>query len=156
MILNDAIIVVSIFSIFAFALSVIDVRTHTLPNRLVFASLLAVLCTQITICVQEHSWQQLVMSTQTAGKTLLVYSLLFLFSAGRLGMGDVKYSLPIGLTIGWFAPTYWLLGIWITFLLAALVALVQIARNQTSLHSSIPFGPFMSLSVFACFILQSV
>ena len=80
-----------------------------------------------------------------------IYCVLFVLSRGSLGMGDVKFAFPLGLTVGWFAPDLWLMAIFTTFLLAGVVAVIGLAAKRIERTSHIAFGPYMFLgSLFIC------
>lgn len=123
-------------------LAVVDYRTHRLPNRLVgwFAAiqLLALICL----------WhpEKLQAAVLTALATTVIYTFLFLISRGSLGMGDVKFSFPLGLTVGWYAPSAWFLAIFLTFVLAGFVSITEIVLKRKTLKSRFAFGPYMYLT----------
>ena len=126
-------------------LSIIDFKSHRLPNRLVgwftasqiffigavgwIASDLARLTTALGIAVA----------------TMIVYVLLYLVSRGSLGMGDVKFAFPLGLCVGWYSADYWLVAIFISFLLAGLVAVIGLVTKRMTRKSRLAFGPYMFL-----------
>jgi leader peptidase (prepilin peptidase)/N-methyltransferase len=82
----------------------------------------------------------------TALATTVTYILLYLISRGSLGMGDVKFSFPLGLTVGWYAPSDWLLTILLTFVLAGLVSITEVILKRKTLKSRFAFGPYMYLT----------
>jgi leader peptidase (prepilin peptidase)/N-methyltransferase len=89
--------------------------------------------------------------------TSAIYLILFALSRGALGMGDVKFAFPLGLTIGWYVPDMWLMAIFSSFLCAGVVALIGIAAKRITRNSPIAFGPFMflgSLFVIAFSVLS--
>jgi leader peptidase (prepilin peptidase)/N-methyltransferase len=89
--------------------------------------------------------------------TTAIYLILFMLSRGALGMGDVKFAFPLGLTVGWYAPELWLMAIFSSFLCAGVVALIGIAAKRITRNSPIAFGPFMflgSLFVIAFSVLS--
>jgi len=141
------------FALFAIPLSVIDVRRHILPNRIIFAGSTTILILEATLGGTVNDWRLLWHSLWIASQTLLVYICLLAASRGQLGMGDVKYSFMAGLTIGWAAPELWLVSIWLAFTSAGLWVLLGLARHTHQRHSTIAFGPFMSISVLSCALI---
>lgn len=79
----------------------------------------------------------------------IIFGLLILATRGRgMGMGDLKFAVPLGLIFGW--PDI-LLIIGIAFIIGALVGgYAMIIRGKT-LKSALPFGPFLSLSAAIIF-----
>jgi leader peptidase (prepilin peptidase)/N-methyltransferase len=80
-----------------------------------------------------------------AAVTMFVYLLLYLFSRGSLGMGDVKFAFPLGLCIGWYSADHWLVAIFVSFLSAGLVAVIGLATKRMTRKSRLAFGPYMFL-----------
>jgi len=123
-------------------LAVVDYQTHRLPNRLV--SWLTV--TQLVALTFLWQPEKLQAALLTALATTVTYILLYLISRGSLGMGDVKFSFPLGLTVGWYAPSNWLLTILLTFVLAGLVSITEVILKRKTLKSRFAFGPYMYLT----------
>jgi len=75
-------------------------------------------------------------------------SLLFFFLLNRIkirgseamGMGDVKYSLFMGLFLGW--PNT-LVAIYFAFVIGAIVSIVLLVFKIIKRENPIPFGPFL-------------
>jgi leader peptidase (prepilin peptidase)/N-methyltransferase len=145
-----------VFMIFAIALSYIDAKRHILPNRLVLASLTAILATEIGLVMTSQDITKFSESVIVGLETLLVYICLLVVSRGKLGMGDVKYSFVTGLVMGWVAPQMWLVCIWLAFTLASLWVLVTARQVHRTRHSHIAFGPFMSIAVAICAVAGQI
>jgi leader peptidase (prepilin peptidase)/N-methyltransferase len=75
----------------------------------------------------------------------LVAAVLRWLGRGRLGRGDVYFSLLLGAVIGWLDPwaiaTAWAL----TAFSAAVFAGVGLCTGRLARDSAVPFGPFMVL-----------
>jgi leader peptidase (prepilin peptidase)/N-methyltransferase len=73
--------------------------------------------------------------------------LLFLIQAliypAGIGWGDVKLSGVLGLYLGWLGVGPLVAGLFLGYLLAALVGLVLLAARRATRRSQIPFGPFL-------------
>ena len=123
-------------------LAVVDYQTHRLPNRLVGWLTLTQLIA-LTFLWQPGKLQAALL---TALATTVTYTLLYLISRGSLGMGDVKFSFPLGLTVGWYAPSHWLVTILLTFVLAGLVSITEVILKRKTLKSRFAFGPYMYLT----------
>ena len=142
-----------ILLLFGLSLSIIDIRSHRLPNQVVAAMTLISLSVQAVIALTQSQLDRLIAALATALVTTLVYLLLCICSRGSMGMGDVKFAFPLGLAIGWYNPEQWLPAIFITFCLAGLVALTGIALKRTSWKSALALGPYMFIaSGFVCLI----
>lgn len=134
---------------FGIRLSAIDLKVHRLPNYLVawFTAIQVV----TLIALNLGDLKQLKVSLLVAVGTNAVYLILFVLSRGALGMGDVKFAFPLGLTVGWFAPDSWLTAILVSFVLAGVIAAIGLATKRIERTSHIAFGPYMFLgSFFVC------
>ena len=139
--------------LFGLWLSIIDIRSHRLPNKAVTAMTLVSISVQALIALTQSQLDRLIAALATALVTTLVYLLLYVCSRGSMGMGDVKFAFPLGLAIGWYNPEQWLPAIFITFCLAGLVAITGIALKRTSWKSALALGPYMFVaSGFVCLI----
>jgi leader peptidase (prepilin peptidase) / N-methyltransferase len=139
--------------LFGLWLSIIDIRSHRLPNQVVAAMTLISLSVQAVIALTQSQLDRLIAALATALVTTLVYLLLYVCSRGSMGVGDVKFAFPLGLAIGWYNPEQWLPAIFITFCLAGLVAITGIALKRTSWKSALALGPYMFVaSGFVCLI----
>lgn len=126
---------------FGITLSVIDFREHRLPNRWVAWFTLAQATTVISLSLGNP--KSLSETFQVATLTTAIYLILFVLSRGSLGMGDVKFAFPLGLSIGWIAPALWLEAIFLGFVGAGIVAAIGLASKRMKLTSHLAFGPFM-------------
>jgi leader peptidase (prepilin peptidase)/N-methyltransferase len=142
-----------ILLLFGLWLSIIDIRSHRLPNQVVAAMTLTSFLVQALIALTQSQFDRLIAALATALATTLVYLLLYMCSRGSMGMGDVKFAFPLGLAIGWYNPEKWLSAIFLTFCLAGIVALTGIALKRTSWKSALALGPYMFIaSGFVCLI----
>jgi len=142
-----------VFLIVGGQLSLIDLRSHRLPNRLIVICTAGILALQITYCLATGTISALTQSGLTVGKIFTAYVLLYILSRGQLGMGDVKFAIPVGLIIGWFQPNAWLISLLLTFLLAGLIGLIGLISRKLDRKSHIPFGPLMYIGSLLTLLL---
>jgi leader peptidase (prepilin peptidase)/N-methyltransferase len=133
-----------VFIGFGTRLSAIDIKVHRLPNQLVAWFTATQIATLIALSLDDIN--DLKLPVLVAVGTSAIYSILFILSRGSLGMGDVKFAFPLGLTVGWYAPELWLMAIFGTFLSAGVVALVGIITKRMNRQSKLALGPYMFLS----------
>jgi leader peptidase (prepilin peptidase)/N-methyltransferase len=133
-----------VFIGFGTRLSVIDLKVHRLPNQLVAWFTATQIATLIALSLDDIN--DLKLPVLVAVGTSAIYLILFALSRGSLGMGDVKFAFPLGLTVGWYAPELWLIAIFGTFLSAGVVALVGIIAKRMNRESKLALGPYMFLS----------
>jgi leader peptidase (prepilin peptidase)/N-methyltransferase len=136
------------FAYFGIRLSIIDFKTHRLPNKLVGWFALIEIFTFGSLSWYTDDAARVVAALGVAAITTTAHLMLYLFSRGSLGMGDVKFAFPLGLCIGWYSPDYWLVAIFVSFLIAGLVAVIGLVTKRMTRNSRLAFGPFMLASAF--------
>ena len=151
--------------------SVIDLFTYTIPDRVIFPMLGVSIGVIILISLYYGDANAIV----SALVGMLVYAMLlflpFVIKPNALGFGDVKLALLMGLFIGWLGD--WVLairlvlialimgcmlgfliggGLWLTrkitgreVLLDPLVAEGELEAQDGLLHTTFPFGPALAL-----------
>jgi leader peptidase (prepilin peptidase)/N-methyltransferase len=70
----------------------------------------------------------------------------FLFKAEAMGLGDVKFSVFLGLILG-PRPTFD--AVVLGLVLAGVVAIALVALRRRSMRDSIPYGPFLATGAIA-------
>lgn len=140
-------------------LTVIDVRHHLLPNRIVFPSyaIAGVLLLGAAIAVALDggpagntpdggaSFLGVPALGIVAGGAVLwlFYFILRLVYPPGMGFGDVKLAGVLGLYLGYLGWEHVFAGTFAAFLFGGLWSLGVLAVRRGTLKSSIPFGPFM-------------
>ncbi len=69
-----------------------------------------------------------------------IFALIYFFSRGGMGAGDVKFAAMIGSFLG---VKLLLVSVFIAFISGAAVGMLLIIISKKGMKSSIPFGPFM-------------
>ena len=155
------------FAVMAARLTVIDVRHHLLPNRIVFPSyaIAGVLLLGAAVAITLSSGAAGNLSTGAAGSApdggasflgvpalgivaggavlWLFYFILRLVYPPGMGFGDVKLAGVLGLYLGYLGWAHVFAGTFAAFLFGGLWSLGVLAARRGTLKSSIPFGPFM-------------
>lgn len=130
------------------ALSLIDLDTHTLPNRIVLPAYAvgAALLVGAAVCTSE--WDRLV----TAGFGLLIagglFLVLHLISPRGMGGGDVKLAGVLGLFLGWMGWGPLAIGLLSAFVLGGLFGIVVLVVHRSGRKTGIPFGPWMLIGAW--------
>ena len=128
----------------AWPLTVIDLREHRLPNRLVLPAFPVAFLAQLIATIISADWARQLFA-------LLVALAVAAIGLGAnyidaLGMGDVKLATVIALTLGYFNPWLPVIAIGIAFVLAFAVVIVLITLGKVKIGSSIPLGPYLLVS----------
>ena len=130
----------------AWPLTVIDLREHRLPNRLVLPAFPVALLAQLIATIISADWARQLSAVLIA----LAVGVIGLGAnyIDTLGMGDVKLATVIALTLGYFNPWLPVIAIGIAFVLAFAVVIVLITLGKVKIGSSIPLGPYLLVSFF--------
>ena len=124
-------------------LTLIDVRSHRLPNAIVLPSY-AVLAMLFTgACLFGAPWQNLLRAAIGAATLFGFYWLLRAIRPGGMGGGDVKLAGVLGLYLGWLGWGPVIVGGFLGFLLGAVVGIGILLTRKGGRKTAIPFGPFM-------------
>ena len=139
---------------FGARLSIIDFKSHRLPNHLVGWFVAVEILIMAVISWMASDLDRFGTALGIAGVTTIVYLLLYLVSRGSLGMGDVKFAFPLGLCVGWYSANQWLVAIFVSFLIAGLVAVIGLVTKRMTRKSRLAFGPYMFLGTFLVCVFE--
>ena len=141
------------FAACATVLSIVDLAEKRLPNAVVFPALGAVAVLLVPVTWATGVWMSLVWALVGSAAMFAVYFVLALISPASMGMGDVKLALVIGLLLGWFGLSTWLVGLLAAFVVGGVIALVALVLKRVTLRGSIPFGPSMLVGALVAVML---
>lgn len=128
------------------ALSVIDVETHRLPDRIVLPALIAMPVLLAVASAGTGDWSALVRAL-IGGLSLGVayFVMAFAYPAG-MGLGDVKLAPVVGAFMAWLGWGVFAVGAFGAFLIGAVLAVVLKLASKSHTDggkTGIPFGPSM-------------
>jgi leader peptidase (prepilin peptidase)/N-methyltransferase len=156
------------FSVMAVRLTVIDVRHHLLPDRIVFPSyaIAGVLLLGAAASLFLPGGQDMAgtadagafgvpgLRVLAGGAVLwLFYFLLHAVYPPGMGFGDVKLAGVLGMYLGFLGWGHVLAGTLAAFVLGGLWSVAFLASRRGTLQSAIPFGPFMLAGAAAAMLL---
>ncbi|WP_053353386.1 prepilin peptidase [Leucobacter musarum] len=157
-----AVIAGALFGAWSIALSIVDIRSHRLPNRWVLAATAtvvpALLMSGSTRWIADASRAPgageragatvLLDTVAVAGALGLGFWLLWRFAPSGLGGGDVKLAPLIGAMLG-FAGGWQgaLIGVFAAFVAAAAWGLVMRARRPSA-RAAVAFAPCLCLGAW--------
>ena len=128
-------------------LSVIDIREHRLPDRIVLPMYPVLASVLVLSGVLTHRWP-LCSSAIGAGVWLAVIGLVWLISGGRaMGFGDVKLAPLLGASLGWISVDAAFTGLTSCWIIGGLWALLLLVTGHVRRSDAIAFGPFMLLGL---------
>ncbi len=128
------------------AIAVVDLRIWLIPFWMPWAGAAVGLVLISVVSFGIGAPRQIVVAVAGAIGTFLLFFLLFVAAPGKLGFGDVRLALLLGLFLAWMHPILPVYGL----LFGAVLGLVMggialVARGD----SRFPFGPALSLGAMA-------
>ena len=124
------------------AIAVVDLRIWLIPYWMpwVGAAVGLVLISAVSVAIGAPG--QIVVALAGAFGTFLLFLVLFLAAPGKLGFGDVRLALMLGLFLAWMHPILPVYGLLFGSLLGLVMGLVALATRGSS---RFPFGPGLCL-----------
>ena len=126
------------------ALSVIDLDTYLLPNVITYplaGALVALLGLAAAVRADPGPWLR---ALGGGGAAFGFFLVVHLISPRGMGFGDVKLSFSLGVALGWLSWGHVFIGLFLGFLLGALVGGALIVLGRRSRRQHLPFGPFLA------------
>lgn len=136
----------------------IDLAHRIIPNRLTHPLAAWALVVATVLAAVTGAWGQWRLAMVVGfgvSLGLLTVSLVYELVRGQpgIGMGDIKWALPIGITVGWLG-----LGTVVTWLYATMaVSLVAlgglVVTGRARIATRVPYGPFLAAGVVLAVLL---
>lgn len=129
----------------------IDSDVHRLPNGLTYPAYPAVfgLLLLASLVEGDRRW---VGALVGMAALVLLFGLLWLVSRGQVGLGDVKWSGVIGLSLGYLGVDALVVGTLATFLIGGVLALLMLAFRGASGSTPLAYGPAMCAGAFVAIL----
>jgi leader peptidase (prepilin peptidase)/N-methyltransferase len=124
-------------------LTIIDARTHRLPNVVVLPSY-AVIAALLSIASSgTGDWTALARAAIGGGALFTAYLLLALIYPPGMGFGDVKLAGLLGAVLAYRSGPLVVIATLIAFAGGGLAGIAVIVSGRGNAKSALPFGPFM-------------
>jgi leader peptidase (prepilin peptidase)/N-methyltransferase len=126
------------------AISVIDFRLQIIPNRIVYPAIFVSVPLLALAALAQHDGSRLVRALIGAALAWSGLLIIHLISPAGMGFGDVRLSFLLGLFLGWLSYGHIVTGLFLGFLLGAVVGLVLVVLRVRARTDHVPFGPFLA------------
>ena len=127
------------------AISVIDFEHRIIPNRIVYPTIFVCLPLLALAAVVDGDGGRLGRALLGGAAAWALLLLVHLVSPGGMGFGDVRLSFVLGLMLGWLSFSHVVVGVFLGFLLGAVVGLGLVVVGGRSRKDAVPFGPFLAV-----------
>jgi len=114
----------------SFALAMIDLDVHRLPNKIVLPSYGVVLALLVLASLGNDDWDALLRAAIGGAALYALYFLLRLGYPSGMGFGDVKLAGLLGMDLGWLGWGQLAVGAFLGFLLGGLVGGALMVANR--------------------------
>lgn len=135
------------------ALSWIDVEHLVLPKKLVYVHLATVFTLLVVASATTHQWRHLLIGVSCALGWSAVFFLLNFINPRWLGFGDVRFSLVLGLALGWLNFRHVIFGFFAANLIGLMISVVLIVAKKIERSKRLPYGVFLSAGSMASLLL---
>lgn len=132
----------------AVALSLIDLDTKKLPDRLTLPSYVVGTVLLGAAALADGESGRLVRALLGMAALYAFYFLLVLVYPKGMGFGDVKLAGVLGLYLGYLGWPTWTVGTGLGFFLGGIFGAVAMAVGKATRKTNVPYGPFMVLGAF--------
>lgn len=144
-VVRGALVLVALLYLMAIsvALTLIDLDTHTLPNRIVLPAAVVLPVLLGVASAVTGDWWAIARGLIGFAGLGAVYLCLALAVPGGMGFGDVKLAAPLGFGLAYLGWGPLAVGSFAAFLLGGTFAIVLVLLRRAGRGSGIPFGPWM-------------
>ena len=125
-------------------ISVIDFDLHIIPNRLVYPTIFVSVPLLALAAAADGDWAQFRRALLGAALAWLGLLVVHLVSPAGMGFGDVRLAFVLGLFLGWLSLRHVLTGVFLGFLLGAVIGVGLVVLRIRSRKDAVPFGPFLA------------
>ncbi|GEN78853.1 prepilin peptidase [Actinotalea fermentans] len=128
-----------------FALALIDLDVHRLPDAIVLPSYVVVGAGLVLASWLTDDWGALLRALIGGAALWIGYYVLMSVKPGGMGYGDVKLAGLLGAVTAWLGWGAFAIGAFAAFLLGGVYAIGLLLAGRAGRKSRVPFGPWMVL-----------
>jgi leader peptidase (prepilin peptidase)/N-methyltransferase len=130
------------------ALAFTDLEHFLLPIRIVYPVLALEAGLLVMAAAATGQWSRLEVAAVSGVVAAASFFAIHFLNPKWMAFGDVRLAGVIGLALGWLGAAIALLGIFLGFLLGAVVGVALILTKRIDAKAHIPFGVFLAIGAF--------
>jgi leader peptidase (prepilin peptidase)/N-methyltransferase len=134
-----------LFGAIIVVLSVIDLATLKLPRRIIHVGLVGGAVLLVVAALADGEPRRMWWAAAGAAIAFAFFFVVHLASPRSMGFGDVRLSTLLGLHLGWLGLLHVPVGLFLGFLVGAVVGVALMAVGRAGRRTALPFGPFLAL-----------
>lgn len=138
----------AIFSLLVF-IFVYDLKYFIIPNKIIYSAIILAGLRVVLVSFIAGSLSVFSYYLLSAVGAFLFFFMIHYFTEGKgIGFGDVRFAFFMGLFLGF--PNV-LVGLFLAFVLGAIVGLLLMLAKKKGRKDKLPFGPFLIIGTIAAF-----
>ena len=135
----------------------IDLHTKRLPREITYTAIALSAPVLVVAALVNDEAERIWQAALGAAIALAIMGLIYVASRGGMGDGDVRLSPLLGMHLGYLNPGIVPIGLFLGFLLGAVVGLIAMGVGGAGRKTALPFGPFLAAgTVIAVFVGQDI
>jgi leader peptidase (prepilin peptidase)/N-methyltransferase len=139
------------------ALVCIDLKEFRLPREITYTAFVIGGVGLVVAALVDGRSERIRDALIGAGIALAIMWVIYLASRGGMGDGDVRLAPLLGLYLGYLDPGIVPIGLFLSFLVGAVVGAITIAVGKAGRKTVLPFGPFLAAgTLLAIFVGQDL
>lgn len=141
-------VILLVFAGLSIPIAFIDIRRHIIPDYLIFSGLVSTMALRLVDNPRSSIY------FGAAGAVMAVlFGLIWYFSEGKLGFGDVKLAGYIGIVLGFRLFPF---ALFFTGLSALLVYIPLLSLGKRRLSERVAFAPFLLSGSWIAILAHSI
>ena len=126
------------------AISVIDLELYIIPNRIVYPTLAIAAPLLVAAALLNDDVDAIKRAAIGGLAAFIALFVIHVISPRGMGFGDVRLSGVLGMYLGWIDLSLVFLGLFLGFLLGAVVGIGLMVVGRRGRKDAVPFGPFLA------------
>ena len=131
------------------ALVWIDLREFRLPREITYTAVALSTPIIVIAALVDDQPERIWHAALGAGVALAIMLAIYAASRGGMGDGDVRLAPLLGLHLGYITPGIVPIGLFLGFVLGAVVGVLAMAVGRAGRKTALPFGPFLAAGTVA-------
>jgi leader peptidase (prepilin peptidase)/N-methyltransferase len=126
------------------ALSGVDLDTKTLPRQMIYVAAAIAVPLLVAGALLEAEPERIWWAAAGAAIGVAALGAIHLAAPHGMGLGDVRLAGLLGLHLGWLSIGHVPVGLFLGFVLGAVVGVAMMAVGRAGRKTALPFGPFLA------------
>lgn len=136
-------VVLCYFAFIGVVLSIIDLKTMTLPTKLIYPTWIGSVALLSIASYVMKDFDSIKTMLIGGAASMLIYGIIWFVVPRGFGFGDVRLVLLTGSILGWFSIGHAVLGVMLPFILSSIVMVPLLLLKVVDRKTKVPLGPWI-------------